>query len=33
MSLKKMLFVIGGNLGVGEMNKEELIPKFQNFGF
>ncbi len=30
---KDVVFVIGGNLGVGEMNKEELIPKFKNFGF
>jgi len=26
-------FMIGGNLGVGEMNAEELVPKFQNYGF
>ncbi len=26
-------FMIGGNLGVGEMDPEELIPKFQGYGF
>lgn len=26
-------FMIGGNLGVGEMNEEELVPRFQNYGF
>ena len=25
--------MIGGNLGVGEMNEEELVPRFQNYGF
>ncbi len=30
---KDVVFVIGGNLGVGEMNVQELIPKFKNFGF
>jgi methylaspartate mutase sigma subunit len=30
---KKTLFVIGGNLGVGEMDPETLEPKFRNFGF
>ena len=26
-------FMIGGNLGVGEMDAEELVPKFKNYGF
>jgi len=26
-------FVIGGNLGVGEMDPEALIPKFEAYGF
>jgi methylaspartate mutase sigma subunit len=26
-------FMIGGNLGVGEMNEAELVPRFQNYGF
>lgn len=26
-------FMIGGNLGVGEMDPAELIPKFKNYGF
>ncbi len=26
-------FMIGGNLGVGEMDPEEIIPKFKNYGF
>ena len=30
---KNVVFMIGGNLGVGEMNPEELVPKFQNYGF
>jgi methylaspartate mutase sigma subunit len=30
---RDITFVIGGNLGVGEMNPTEIIPKFQNFGF
>ena len=25
--------MIGGNLGVGEMDPELLVPKFQNYGF
>ena len=28
-----VVFMIGGNLGVGEMNEEELVPRFQNYGF
>ena len=26
-------FMIGGNLGVGEMDEIELVPRFQNYGF
>jgi len=26
-------FMIGGNLGVGEMNEEELVPRFKKYGF
>jgi len=26
-------FMIGGNLGVGEMDENELVPRFQNYGF
>ncbi len=26
-------FMIGGNLGVGEMDETELVPRFQNYGF
>ena len=27
------IFVIGGNLGVGEMDPEELVPRFKGYGF
>ena len=30
---KDVTFMIGGNLGVGEMDPESLVPKFQNYGF
>jgi methylaspartate mutase sigma subunit len=30
---KDVTFMIGGNLGVGEMDPETLVPKFQNYGF
>ena len=30
---KDVVFMIGGNLGVGEMDPEALVPKFQNYGF
>ncbi len=30
---KDVTFMIGGNLGVGEMDPLELVPKFQNYGF
>ena len=28
-----VVFMIGGNLAVGEMDESELIPRFQNYGF
>ena len=31
--LKNVIFMIGGNLGVGEMNPAEIVPKFKNYGF
>ena len=30
---KNVAFMIGGNLGVGEMDENELVPRFQNYGF
>ncbi len=30
---RDITFMIGGNLGVGEMDPEALIPKFQAYGF
>ncbi len=30
---KDVTFMIGGNLGVGEMDENELVPRFQNYGF
>ncbi|MEA3373402.1 MAG: methylaspartate mutase subunit S [Campylobacterota bacterium] len=30
---RDVVFMIGGNLGVGEMDSETLVPKFQNYGF
>jgi len=30
---KNVTFMIGGNLGVGEMDAEQLVPKFQSYGF
>lgn len=32
-SLKDVLFVIGGNLSVGEANEELIVPKFKEYGF
>jgi len=32
-NFKDVTFMIGGNLGVGEMDADELVPKFQNYGF
>ncbi len=31
--LSKVVFMIGGNLGVGEMDAEELGPKYRAYGF
>jgi methylaspartate mutase sigma subunit len=31
--LSQVVFMIGGNLSVGEVSTEEIIPKFQNYGF
>ncbi len=28
-----VIFMIGGNLGVGEMDSEELVPRFKGYGF
>ena len=28
-----VVFMIGGNLGVGEMNREEIYPKYRDYGF
>jgi methylaspartate mutase sigma subunit len=30
---KDVTFMIGGNLGVGEMDPKKLVPKFQDYGF
>ncbi len=31
--LSNVIFVIGGNLSVGEANTEEIIPKYKEYGF
>ena len=31
--LRDIVFVIGGNLSVGESNTEEIVPKYKDFGF
>ena len=31
--LSKVIFVIGGNLSVGEANTDEIVPKYKNYGF
>ena len=31
--LKDVVFVIGGNLSVGEADPSEIIPKFEKYGF
>ncbi len=31
--LKDVVFVIGGNLSVGEGNAEEIVPKYKSYGF
>ncbi len=30
---RNVAFMIGGNLGVGEMDETELVPRFQSYGF
>ncbi|MEA3419036.1 MAG: methylaspartate mutase subunit S [Campylobacterota bacterium] len=30
---RDVVFMIGGNLGVGEMDPEALVPKFKSYGF
>jgi len=32
-SLKDVVFVIGGNLSVGEGEESQIIPKFKEYGF
>ncbi len=31
--MSKVAFMIGGNLGVGEMDAETIVPKYQAYGF
>jgi methylaspartate mutase sigma subunit len=31
--LKDVIFVIGGNLAVGEARNEDIVPKYQSYGF
>ncbi|MEA1915178.1 MAG: methylaspartate mutase subunit S [Campylobacterota bacterium] len=31
--LKDIIFVIGGNLSVGEATNEQIVPKYKEFGF
>ncbi len=31
--LKDVVFVIGGNLSVGEANIDEIVPKYRSYGF
>jgi len=31
--LKDVVFVIGGNLSVGEANIDEIVPKYKSYGF
>ena len=32
-ALKDVIFVIGGNLSVGEATSSDIVPKFQEYGF
>ncbi|RXK00991.1 methylaspartate mutase subunit S [Arcobacter sp. CECT 8986] len=32
-SLKDVVFMLGGNLAVGEAKTEDIVPKFKNYGF
>jgi len=31
--LKDVVFMIGGNLAVGEVSSDEIVPKYQAYGF
>ena len=31
--LSKVIFVIGGNLSVGEADTETIVPKYKEYGF
>ncbi|MCK5110313.1 MAG: methylaspartate mutase subunit S [Arcobacteraceae bacterium] len=31
--LSKVIFVIGGNLSVGEAHTDEIVPKYKEYGF
>ncbi len=31
--LKDVVFMLGGNLAVGEAKTQEIVPKFKNYGF
>lgn len=31
--IKDVIFVIGGNLAVGEAKNEEIVPKYKSYGF
>ncbi len=31
--MRNVTFMIGGNLGVGEMDAQEIIPKYKAYGF
>ncbi|AXH15211.1 methylaspartate mutase subunit S [Malaciobacter mytili] len=31
--LKDVIFMLGGNLAVGEAKTQEIVPKFKNYGF
>ena len=31
--LSNVIFVIGGNLSVGEANTEDIVPKYKEYGF
>ncbi|WP_024955654.1 methylaspartate mutase subunit S [Sulfurospirillum arcachonense] len=32
-ALKNVVFVIGGNLSVGEAKDEDIVPKYESYGF
>jgi len=32
-NLDGVVFMLGGNLSVGEAKEEEIVPKFKNYGF